>query len=463
MPPSHSVANPLSQADRDVQEQEAVLQIFLATVRHFFGSFTQLFASVIDPRQPALITYPLAALLTAGLFLFVYHLGARRQINHKLRGNQASAAKFETLFGVAQCPHGDTLEAAFSRLQPAELQEVVSGLTETLIRRKVLTATRLLDQYYLVAMDGTGVLVFPERHCAHCLTRTQHGVTTYYHPLLEAKLVTATGFAFSLLTEFIENPEETPTKQDCELRAFYRLAARLKHRFPRLPICLLLDGLYAGGPTFTCCEQYGWKYLITLQDGDLPSLHRDFEALLPLAPENHVRFTPSGYPPTPQDFHWMNDLVYVDTQHHAHTLAVIDCHEAHSVDGQVKNTQFRWVGNFQVTAHNVLALANQGGRLRWKIENEGFNVQKTKGYALEHAFTQNPIAAKVFYFLLQIAHLLNQLMLHGSLFRHAFPKGVGSAQNLAWRLLEAWRNVRRPLVDLITHTADRFQIRFDSS
>jgi hypothetical protein len=294
MPPSHLVADPLPQADRDVQEQEAVLQIFLATVHHFFGSFKQLFASVTDPRQPALITYPLAALLTAGLFLFVCHLGARRQINHKLRGNQASAAKFETLFGVAQCPHGDTLEAAFSRLQPAELQDVVSGMAETLIRRKVLAVTRLLGQYYLVAMDGTGVLVFPERHCAHCLTRTHHGVTTYYHPILEAKLVTATGFAFSLLTEFIENPEETPTKQDCELKAFYRLAARLKHRFPRLPICLLLDGLYAGGPTCTCCEQYGWKYLIPLQDGDLPSLHRDFEALLPLAPENHRRFTPSG-------------------------------------------------------------------------------------------------------------------------------------------------------------------------
>jgi hypothetical protein len=95
-------------------------------------------------------------------------------------------------------------------------------MTETLIRRKVLAATRLLGQYYLVAIDGTGVLVFPERHCAHCLTRTQHGVTTYYHPVLEAKLVTTSGFAFSLMTEFIENPGAAPTKQDCELTAFYR-------------------------------------------------------------------------------------------------------------------------------------------------------------------------------------------------------------------------------------------------
>jgi hypothetical protein len=92
MPLSHPVTTPPPQPDRDVQEQEAVLQIFLATVHHYFGSFNQLFAPVTDPRQPALITYPLAALLVAGLLLFICHLGARRQINHKLRGNQASAA-----------------------------------------------------------------------------------------------------------------------------------------------------------------------------------------------------------------------------------------------------------------------------------------------------------------------------------------------------------------------------------
>jgi hypothetical protein len=315
----------------------------------------------------------------------------------------------------------------------------------------------------LIAIDGTGVLVFTKRHCAHCLTRTHNGVTTYYHPLLEAKLVTATGFAFSVMTEFIENPEETPTKQDCELKAFYRLADRLKQRFPRLPICLLLDGLYAGGPTFTRCERYGWKYLITLQDGDLPSVHQDFAALTKLAPENRLHFTPSRYPPASQDFRWMNDLPYVDTEHHAHNLSVIDCLETRAVDGQPKTTRFRWVTNFNVTSTTVLTLANQGGRLRWKIENEGFNVQKNGGYALEHAYTQNPTAAKVFYFLLQIAQLLSQLIEHGSLFQQAFPHGVGSAKNLAFRLLEAWRNLRRTPAEILALATGHFQIRFDSS
>jgi hypothetical protein len=445
------------------QAQAAVLKALLATAQHFFGSFPHLFASVTDPRQPELITYPLAALLFTGVLMFVCHLGARRQIGLMFRENAPSASKFDALFQVARCPHGDTLDATFSRLQPAELQAVVTGLTETLIRRKVLYPDRLLGHYYLVVIDGTGVLVFAERHCAHCLTRTQHGLTTYYHPVLEAKLVTASGFAFSLMTEFIENPGEHPSKQDCELKAFYRLADRLKQRFPRLPICLLLDGLFAGGPTFARCAQYGWKFLITLQEGDLPSLHQDFEALMALAPENHLRFTPSGYPPVLQEFRWMNDLSYVDTAQQAHTLAVIECLETKRLDGQLHTTRFQWVCNFEVTANKVLPLTNQGGRLRWKIENEGFNVQKHGGYALEHAYTQNPTAAKILYFLLQIAHLLSQLMAHGSLFRQAFPKGVGSAKNLAFRLLEAWRNLRRTPAEILNLLVGRFQIRFDTS
>jgi len=82
------------------------------------------------------------------------------------------------------------------------------------------------------------MLTFTRRPCPHRLTSTRKdGRTIYYHPVLEAKVVTANGFAFSLMTEFIENPGEQPTKQDCELKAFYRLAERLKQRFPHVPIC----------------------------------------------------------------------------------------------------------------------------------------------------------------------------------------------------------------------------------
>ena len=90
-------------------------------------------------------------------------------------------------------------------------------------------------------------------------------------------------------------------------------------------------------------------------------------------------------------------------------------------------------------------------------------MQKNGGYALEHPYSQNATAGKVFYLLLQMAHLLFQLVERGSLFRKAFPTGVGSAKNLAFRLLEAWRNLRLRPEELLQMLALRRQIRFDTS
>jgi len=276
--------------------------------------------------------------------------------------------------------------------------------------------------------------------------------------------VTANGLAFSVMTEFIENPGERPTKQDCELKAFYRLAERLKHRFPRLPICLLLDGLFAGGPTFALCDQYHFKYLVVLTEDDLSSVHQELDALMPLAPENHLTVHTGVQQEIKQVFRWMNDISYLDSEKLEHTISVMECLETcPDSKGERKTTRFKWVTNLTVKTNNIRILTNQGGRLRWKIENEGFNVQKNGGYALEHAYSRNPTAAKVFYYILQIAHILAQLTQHGSLFRKAFPAGVGSAKNIAFRLLEAWRNLRLPTGQLKQVLSARVQIRLDTS
>jgi len=248
--------------DKQQQEQFSILNAFITTFYHFFGDFDALFQSVDDPRRPELITYPLEALAFAGVLMYLCRLGARRQIAYLFRENGPSAAKFQALFGTDTCPHGDTLNVAFGRLDPDQVQAVITALIRTLIRNKVLYRYRLLDWYFVVAIDGTGRLMFPERHCPHCMTVTHNGQTTYYHPVLEAKLVLPNGFAFSIMTEFIENPGENPSKQDCELKAFYRLAERLKAEFPRLPICLSLDSLFAGGPTMSICERHNWKFMI---------------------------------------------------------------------------------------------------------------------------------------------------------------------------------------------------------
>ena len=409
------------------------------------------------------IRYPLAGLAFAGITLFLFRLKARRQVGLLLR-NGPSIRKFQALFGVESFPHGDTLDAAFSNLEVDQIQAVVSTMTGTLIRKKVLYSYRVLGIYFIVAVDGTGTVNFDHRHCPHCLTRTHNGKTLYYHPVLEAKLLTSNGFAFSLMSEFIENPGEKVTKQDCELKAFYRLAERLKIQVPRLPIHVSLDGLFAGGPTFDLCHRYGWKFMIVLKDDDLPSVNEEFEALSKLEPENRLVWRTGKQAQIKQAFRWADDIAYTDSEKKEHTLSVIECLETKpNKEGQKKTTKFKWVTNCRVSCKNVTSLSNDGGRMRWKIENEGFNVQKTGGYELEHAYTNDPTSAKVFYLLLQIAHLLAQLLYRATLLKRDFLEGLGSAKNLAFRLLEAWRNLHLDQADITTLLQKRFQIRFDSS
>lgn len=421
---------------------------------------------VVDPRVAHKCEYPLNALFFAGMLMFLCRLGARRQIALRLR-NRRSTEKMNTLFKVDSVPHGDTLNRTFVKLDPDEVQENVSAMTARLIRNKVLDASRLFG-CFVVAVDGTGVLTFKERHCPYCLTRKHaSGVTTYYHNVLEAKLITPSGFAFSLMTEFIENEMPNPTKQDCELRAFYRLAGRLYERFPRLRILLSLDGLFAGGPTFALCERYGWKYMVVVKDGDLKSVHEEFASLSAMQTENTLLRRTGRNAEVKQEYRWVTDITYVDTDKRSHLVSVLQCLETEpdpKQPGSEKTKKFKWVTNVKIAQDRVVELATNGGRNRWKIENEGFNVQKTGGYELEHAYTTDPTAAKVFYFLLQIAHMIFQLLERGSILKKAFPKGFGSLKNLAAELLEAWRHVRHLTREALARLfGRRIQIRFDTT
>lgn len=392
--------------------------------------------------------------------MYLFHLGARRQLKLKLH-TLPSATTFGTLFGLASVPHGDTLNDAFMFCVPEDFQQVICRMVYALIRKKVLYPCRLLDKYFVIAVDATGTLTFPERHCPHCLTQTQNGKTTYYHKVLEAKLVGPNGFAISLMSEFIENPGEKPTKQDCELKAFYRLAPRLKAAFPRLPILLTLDGLYAGGPVFQICTNYDWKFMAVLTDKDLRSVNEEFEALTGLQPDNRLSWCTGKDREIRQEFRWADKISYTDSDKRDHTLQVLKCIETKpDKQGQEGRSTWKWVTNLKLAKANVITVANNGGRKRWIIENQGFNTQKTGGYCLEHGYTTNQNSAKIFYYILQVAHTISQLLYKGSLLGKAGRKSLGAVKNLAFRLLEAWRNVpvTVEMMDEIIHW--RFQIRF---
>jgi len=222
------------------------------TVRHFWPAFNAQLNQLPDTRFAPFIRYDKKFLTWWGLLLFCFKLGSRRQLDYELRDPELQVLdNANRLAGTEQdsLPVHKTLNHFLGHVGSGSFAQLRTRCVRRLIRMKALDAFRLLG-HFVVAIDGTGFLLFHKRHCEKCLTHRCGSTTLYLHPLLEAKLVAPCGLALSVGTEFIENPAaETsspqahcskPTtlsayekvKQDCELKAFARLAPALKRDFP---------------------------------------------------------------------------------------------------------------------------------------------------------------------------------------------------------------------------------------
>lgn len=365
----------------------------------------------------------------------------------------------------------DTVHALFKVLDETELEQLKKELLGVLFERKVFHKWKLLGKYFNVAVDATGVHYFKERHCDHCLTKSRQSfvltqenyqqlakelgnqvsclepmigktfkrkgallsqlkeslgdsyverrqesllahctvtqVESYFHHVLEAKLIAQNGFSISLGTQWIENANEQFDKQDCEINAFKRLASQLKKDYPRLPLCIIADGLYPNEPFFNICQSNGWAFLCTFKDGNLPTLRQEIDELKPYNRDHQKKVNyREGERQTSEQHAWINQLDYRGIE-----VNWVQCVEKqHNADGDLLGeTRFEYLSSEAITDETVMEIV-KAGRLRQKIENEGFNAQKNLGYNLEHKYSRTSLrASKNYYQCLQIAHMINQL------------------------------------------------------
>jgi hypothetical protein len=319
-------------------------------------------------------------------------------------------------------------------LNEEHLNELKKRMVKVLLERRTLHNHRLLNKYFVIAVDATGQASFDHKHCDNCLHRTskKSGKTTYFHNVLEAKLVTPNGFAISLGTEWIENADTEYKKQDCERKAFVRLAKRLKSDYPRLPICIAADGLYPYEGFFDICRDNNWRYIASFKDGSLPTVWQEVDSLGELQRENcHQQTRTQGNKSLKNNYRWVTDINY-----RGHQLQWIECVETVRQPNEKElSTRFVYVTDLTPDRTNIAELI-AAGRLRCKIENEGFNEQKNGGYNLKHKFVRNSyLATKNYYQCLQIAHIINQLLVMTKNFQ-ALLIGKMTIKHI-WRCLQS--------------------------
>lgn len=420
------------------------------------------------------MTYDKRFLLWWGLMLFLAKLQSRRQLDYQLNTDGPQVlTNLNRLAGTEQDsrPVNKTLECFLGGIGALPVAGLRQQAVHRLIRMKALDEARLQNRY-LILIDGSGFLTFDHQHCEHCLTRQCGDTTIYQHQVLEAKLLGPDGTVFSIATEFIDNRDvkdvpagtsEERVKQDCELKALRRLMVKLRKDFPQLRMCLVGDALFGCGEGFQIAKDYGCDYLYAFKPGRLPSLWEDFQGLLSLCPDQRVEWTTPDQ--TRQVYRWVN-LHYVDSDKRAWNFTGIVCDQTKKSG---EKSVWSWVTNLKVNRETVVDVALNGGRQRWHMENEGFNAQKNSGLSLEHVFSHKNW--EVYYYLLQIAHLLLQLVEKGSLLQHlAKEQGqrtavdlFGSLKNMASRLLESVRYLCWPDDAFDVGLARKIQIRLNSS
>ena len=390
---------------------------FLKIQKHYFPTLIEDIKNVLDKRNQSYITYGIEVILYTVILKNVCSIVSMQEMDREFNVDEC----VKNIYNILNLPEEDFLPCyvaindCLAKLPNEELEKIRKKMVYNLIRKKSFDHAKFMGKYWLVIVDATQLFVFNERHCEHCLTRTvnkgkPNEKTYYYHSVLEAKIVLGDHLVVSIATDFIENKKENPSKQDCEINAFKRLAVSLKTMFPRLPICLLGDSLYACQPVFEICKQNKWEFLIRYKDGSIPTLAKDYNSILDMGEgEEKVVSVEQIFKrkPTVVEKHkmkWVNDLDY-----NGYKVAVMELEI--EKDGE-KWKEFQWVSSQRIKVTTAKEFA-EIGRKRWLIENEGFNIQKNHRFIITHANSLNYNAMKNHYLLTQIADMVVQLYENG--------------------------------------------------
>ncbi|MBI3236001.1 MAG: hypothetical protein HYZ42_18530 [Bacteroidetes bacterium] len=390
------------------------------TINTHFPNLEKQLNSIPDRRK--IPFYSMADVIFTVISMFLLKTKSRNNLNEN-RSQDKFKNAFAKIFNY-KMPHMDTVHGILEMIDPSHLEAVSVCLVKTLMTHNVLHPFRLLSVYHVVSIDGVKIMNFSAPTEGSTMKISKNGKETYTRSCVQAKITTPNGFSIPIITEWI-NTDDGATKEDCELNAFKRLTQQLWEYFPRLPICLVFDALYANDSVFSICDVYGWKYIVTLKD-KLKTILKKIEAglveviyptnsLLPGDPEDGGFICDDIKIPNyknktidilHRNLEWLNNLNYK-----GHVIHWFSCTELAQHPGSKQDRQyFAWITNIKICVKNILLLEKFTRAARAGIE-DSFNTEKNRGYAMKHKYARKSFLAGCNYLIcMHIAEIINQLI-----------------------------------------------------
>ena len=376
------------------------------------------FAEVNDPRNQSYIEYPVRVMLGTMYYKCISGISSMQEMTLKFNDD----AVVENLYSFMSeekkeyLPHGVIENEFLARLNPEELEKIQKDIAYSMIRRKTFDDARVLKRWQII-IDATeldeGYQKKNEYYLSRCYNRGEADEFTKYHrSVLEAKLYLGNNLVCSIASEAIQNSEEyinqseKKIKQDCESKAFIRVAEKIKKQFPRLPIIITADGLYVSQKVIQTCTDNSWNYIIRYKKGSASSIAKESSAFACARPVC-IMVSNSSFDNASLVVKVLgisNQIMFQNTD----VNLTYYTEKKIKPDEKKETTEFAWIADITITKNNARKIVN-AGRNRWKIENQGFNRQKHWRGNIEHACSWNEQAQKNHYLMEQIADFIKQL------------------------------------------------------
>ena len=423
----------LNRADRRalVKNKNLLVEI-VKIINKYLPQLSYIIDNLTDKRKKSYIKYNMRTIIFTRLFALICGIttmnGMTRTFNTE---NTIKNLSVICKQNFNEIPNWQTIQDVLEDLDIEEIRNIRKYIVKTLIRSKMFDKYRY-NGYFQVLVDATGVTCCDYNLNGNCIEKKYKSEKTkYYKYVLEAKIVVGK-IVISLDSEWIENSiiKSDKQKQDCEINAFKRLAKKIKTSYPRLKIIIGADALYASKSIMDICKENKWKYVIRFKEGRIPTLYNEFKTVVEKNNESKK-----------ENYEYVTKLDYQEEK-----INIIKYTE------NEKKTEFVYMTDLPITNKNMKATINVGRR-RWKIENEGFNIQKNGTFDIGHLYSKNQTAITVHYLMIQIAHILRQLL----------ENGLSSIKELKIKLKEISQQLKKQLISTIKNLTvhSTIQLRFD--
>lgn len=426
----------MNRRERRTKSKELnILGNVITIINQYFPELIDKFEGLTDLRNQSYVTYKMKVIFIVRLLALMCEIKTMHELTRELNTKEA-IKNIAQICGLEleEIPHCDTINDVFKNIKVSEIEAIRKYMIVKMIRSKMLEKYKIRGQYYHIIVDGTGLATSRKKYNKNCLVKNKidkngNEYQEYSTYVLEAKLVIG-NMVFSIGSEFIENEKENVDKQDCEIKAFKRLSEKIKKEYPRLKIIISGDALYASKPVIDICKEKGWKYIIRFKEGSIPTIYREFETIVKTDNESKIK-----------NYEYVTGIDYQEEK-----TNIIKYKE------KKKDTEFVYMTDLSITDKNIEETIYIG-RARWKIENEGFNIQKNGTFNIGHLYSKDATAIKVHYLMIQIAHIIRQLL----------ENGIKEIKELKLKLKEISQQIKQTLISTITNLIvhKKVQLRFD--